>query len=153
MHRLGGSLADVMDLTVALDFARSHRQSVLVTQRRDGRPQLSNVMHHVDDAGVVRVSITATRAKYANVRREPWAALHVTQPDFWAYVVVEGSAEVAPPAQAIDDATVEELVTLYRDLAGEHPDWDDYRRVMVDEQRTVVRLRPDRAYGMLPQGG
>ena len=137
------------DLTTALDFARTNQKSVLVTLRRDGRPQLSNVMHHVDAEGVVRVSITATRAKYVNVQRQSWAALHVTQPDFWAYAVLEGPAEVAPVAAAPDDATVEELVTLYRDLAGEHPDWDEYRRVMVDERRTVVRLRPDHAYGML----
>lgn len=139
-----------MELDAAADFARRHRRSVLTTIRRDGRPQLSNVMHHVDDTGLVRVSITAARAKYANVRREPWAALHVTQDDFWAYVVLEGSAEVAPVAEAVDDATVEELVTLYRGLAGEHPDWDDYRRTMVADRRTVVRLRPDRAYGMVP---
>ena len=139
-----------MDLTAASDFARANRQSVLVTVRRDGRPQLSNVMHHVDPEGVVRVSITAGRAKYHNLRREPWAALHVTQDDFWAYVVLEGPAEVTPVAEATDDATVEELVRLYRDLAGEHPDWDDYRRVMVADGRVVVRLTPDRAYGMLP---
>jgi PPOX class probable F420-dependent enzyme len=142
-----------MDLTTAAEFARAHRQSVLTTMRRDGRPQLSNVMHHVDEQGVVRVSITAARAKYANIRREPWAALHVTQPDFWAYVVLEGPAEVATPAESVDDATVEALVRLYRDLAGEHPDWDDYRTTMVADRRTVVTLRPDRAYGMLPSKG
>jgi len=146
------SLLVTMDLTAASDFARAHRQSVLVTLRRDGKPQLSNVMHHVDADGVVRVSITATRAKYVNLQRQPWAALHVTQPDFWAYAVLEGPADVASVAAAPDDATVEELVTLYRALAGEHPDWDEYRRVMVDEQRTVVRLRPDHAYGMLARG-
>jgi len=141
-----------MELTTAAEFARQHRRSVLVTMRRDGRPQLSNVMHHVDADGVVRVSITADRAKYHNLRREPWAALHVTQDDFWAYVVLEGPAEVATPAEAVDDPTVEELVRLYRDLAGEHADWDDYRRAMVADRRTVVRLRADRAYGMLPRG-
>src|SRR6478735_3724008 len=141
-----------MELTTAAEFARQHRRSVLVTMRRDGRPQLSNVMHHVDADGVVRVSITADRAKYHNLRREPWAALHVTQDDFWAYLVLEGPAEVATPAEAVDDPTVEELVRLYRDLAGEHADWDDYRRAMVADRRTVVRLRADRAYGMLPRG-
>jgi PPOX class probable F420-dependent enzyme len=146
------SLDGGMELTSALDFARANQKSVLVTTRRDGRPQLSNVVHHVDDAGVVRISITATRAKYANLRREPWAALHVTQPDFWAYVVVEGAADLAPVSEAPDDPTVDELVSLYRSLSGEHPDWDDYRRVMVADRRTVVRLHADRAYGMLSRG-
>jgi hypothetical protein len=75
--------------------------------------------------------------------------LHVSQEDFWAYVVVEADAELTPVSAATDDATVDELVDYYRALAGEHPDWDDYRRVMVSDQRLVVRLRPTRAYGML----
>ncbi len=75
--------------------------------------------------------------------------MYVSQEDFWAYVVVEGDAELSPVASAPDDATVEELVEYYRSLAGEHPDWDDYRRVMVSDRRLIVRLRPTRAYGML----
>ena len=133
-----------------LPFARTTRQSVLTTIRGNGRPQLSNVLHHVDDDGVIRISITAERAKYRNLAREPWAALHVTRDDFWAYAVLEGPVTLAPVAAAPDDATVEELVALYRALQGEHDDWDDYRRSMVADQRTVVRLAPDRAYGMLP---
>ncbi len=141
-----------MDLDDALDFSRSTRQSVLVTLRRDGRPQLSNVLHHTFDDGVIRISITADRAKYHNLAREPWAALHVTREDFFAYAVLEGEAELSPVAAAGDDDTVEELVTLYRALMGEHDDWDDYRATMVRDRRVVVRLRPTRAYGMLPQG-
>jgi PPOX class probable F420-dependent enzyme len=138
-----------MELKDGLDFARANRQSVLTTIRRNGRPQLSNVAHHVFDDGVVRISITADRAKYANLRRVPWAALHVTSKNFGAYVVLEGDVELAPVAAHPDDATVEELIEYYRALMGEHPDWNDYRRAMVADRRTVVRLTPDRAYGML----
>jgi PPOX class probable F420-dependent enzyme len=141
-----------MELSTAVGFARNHRQSVLTTIKGDGRPQLSNVIHHVGDDGIVRISITADRAKYANLRRTPWAALHVTQPDFWAYVVIEGDVDLPEPAAAPDDATVEELVQLYRDMAGEHPDWDEYRAAMVDDRRTVVRLRPRHAYGVERSG-
>jgi PPOX class probable F420-dependent enzyme len=137
-----------MELNHALDFARAHPQSVLVTLRRNGKPQLSNVVHHVYDEGVIRISITADRAKYKNLAREPWAALHVTQPDFFGYVVLEGGVELSPIAAAPDDATVEELVAYYRDIRGEHPDWDDYRAAQVKERRVMVRLRPTRAYGM-----
>jgi PPOX class probable F420-dependent enzyme len=139
-----------MDLSTATEFARAHRQGVLLTQRRDGHPQLSNIVYGVGDDGLIRISITADRAKYKNLQREPWAALYVTQDDFWAYAVLEGDAEVSPVAEATDDDTVDELVALYRSLSGEHPDWDDYRRAMVADQRAVVRLRPTRAYGMLP---
>lgn len=140
-----------MELTDALAFARSNRQGVLVTQKRDGRPQLSNVIYAVDDAGLVRVSITADRAKYRNLLRDPRGSLHVTQDDFWAYVVLEGEIELSGVATAPDDATVDELVELYRSLSGEHPDWDDYRAAMVRDRRVVARLRPTHAYGMLPR--
>jgi PPOX class probable F420-dependent enzyme len=139
-----------MELNHALAFARGHRQSVLVTLRRNGRPQLSNVMHAVDGAGVVRVSITADRAKYHNLVRTPWAALHVTQEDFYAYAVLEGPVTLAPVAADPGDATVDELVDLYRAMVGEHEDWEDYRAAMVTDRRTVLRLSPDNAYGMLP---
>ena len=138
-----------MELAEALDYARANRRSVLVTLRRDGKPQLSNVGHGVGDDGVIRVSITADRAKYHNLSREPWAALHVTQDDFWGYAVLEGPAELSRIATAPDDAAVEELVALYRAIAGEHPDWDEYRTTMVSERRLVARLRPDHAYGMV----
>jgi PPOX class probable F420-dependent enzyme len=139
-----------MDLTTGLDFARHHRRGVLVTMKRDGRPQLSNIMYAIDDAGVVRISITADRAKAKNLARDPRAALHVTQEDFWAYVVLEGDAELSAVAQSPHDAAVDELVELYRSMAGEHPDWDDYRRTMVQDRRLVARLQPTHAYGMLP---
>ena len=83
-------VAPGMELLDAVDFARTTRQSVLTTIRGDGRPQLSNVFHHVFDDGIIRISITADRAKYHNLLREPWAALHVTREDFFAYVVLEG---------------------------------------------------------------
>jgi PPOX class probable F420-dependent enzyme len=79
-----------MELRDAIDFARARQQSVLTTIRKDGRPQQSNVLHHVSDDGIIRISITAGRAKYYNLSREPWAALHVTREDFFAYVVLGG---------------------------------------------------------------
>ena len=139
-----------MDLETAIAFARDNRRSVLVTRRRDGRPQLSNVLHHVYDDGLIRVSITADRAKYKNLARDPWAALHITRADFWAYAVIEGDVELSPVAAAEDDAVVEEVVEYYRAAVGEHDDWAEYRASMVKDKRVMVRLRPTYAYGMLP---
>ena len=138
-----------MDLEKAVEFARTRTKSVLVTQSANGRPQLSNVMHHVSDDGVVRISITSSRVKYQNLVREPWAALHVTSEDFWSWVVLEGDVSLTPVAAAPDDATVEELVELYRGLSGEHQNWDDYRASMVKDGRVVVRVAPIRGYGQL----
>jgi PPOX class probable F420-dependent enzyme len=138
-----------MEISDALAFARTNRWSVLTTIRRTGRPQLSNVAHVADDSGLIRVSITATRAKFHNLVREPWAALHVTQDDFFAYVVLEGDVELSPVASSPDDATVDELVDYYRSFSGEHENWPAYREAMVTEQRAVVRLTPTHAYGMI----
>jgi PPOX class probable F420-dependent enzyme len=138
-----------MDTETALQAARQTHQSILVALRSDGRPQLSNVLHAVDDDGVIRVSTTTDRAKYANLRRTPWAALHVNGETFWGYAVLEGDVTLSEPAAAPDDATADELVEVYRAISGEHDDWDDYRAAMVRERRVVVRLTPTRAYGAL----
>ena len=139
-----------MELSSALEFARGLRQGVLTTIRRDGRPQISNIIYALDEAGTVRISVTAGRAKTKNLQRDPRASLYVCGDNFWAYAVLEGLADLTPVASAPDDATVEELVALYRSLSGEHPDWDEYRAAMVADQRLVVRITPTRAYGMLP---
>ena len=140
-----------MDLATALDFAREHSKGVLATTRRDTRPQLSNVLHYVGADGTVRISVTTDRAKYHNIARAGWAALHVSRPDFWAWAVLEGPAEVTARAADPADAVVDELVDYYRALNGEHEDWAAYRSAMVAEHRAVARLRPEHAYGMLPE--
>ncbi|WP_280454225.1 PPOX class F420-dependent oxidoreductase [Nocardia brasiliensis] len=138
-----------MELARAVDFARSHRRSVLTTIRRNGRPQLSNVLHVIGADGNIRISLTADRAKYHNLVREPWAAIHVTREDFFAYAVVEAIASVTPVAADPHDETVKALVDYYRAANGEHPDWDDYRRAMVADRRALALLTPTHAYGML----
>lgn len=140
-----------MDLDSAVAFATQNRRSVLITLRRDGRPQSSNVMHVVTE-GLFEVSVTDDRAKTRNARRDPRVSLHVSAPDFWSYVVVDGTALTTPVARHPDDDTVEALVAYYRSAAGEHPDWEEYRRTMVEEGRLLMRITPERAYGMLPRG-
>ena len=140
-----------MDVNEALEYAAGRGKGVLVTIKRDGRPQLSNVMFTVID-GEIRISVTDSRAKTKNMRRDPRISLHVSAPDFWSYVVLEGDAVLTPVAATPDDATVEELVQTYRAMVGEHPDWQDYRSSMVADGRLVVRLRPTHAYGLLPRG-
>lgn len=136
-----------MDLTTALDYARPLTKGVLATIKADGRPQLSNIMFGAGVDGVIRISVTDSRAKTANIRRDPRVSLHVTAADFWSYAVIEADAELTPVATAPGDPTVDELVALYRELQGEHPDWDEYRSAMVTDQRLVLRLHPTRAYG------
>ena len=103
-----------MDLATALVFVRTTTRSVLVTIRGTAAPQLSNVLHAVFDDGTIRISTTTVRAKARNLAREPWAALHVTQDDFWAYAVLEATVELTPAAADPNDAVTDMLVEHYR---------------------------------------
>ncbi|SPM41291.1 Nitroimidazol reductase NimA or a related FMN-containing flavoprotein, pyridoxamine 5'-phosphate oxidase superfamily [Mycobacterium numidiamassiliense] len=124
---------------------------VLATIKSDGRPQLSNVSYHFDPREVVvRVSITEPRAKTRNLRRDPRASIFVDADDGWSYAVAEGIAELTPPAAAPGDDTVEALIALYRNIAGEHPDWDEYRQAMVTDRRVLLTLPISHVYGMPP---
>ena len=124
---------------------------VLATIKRDGRPQLSHVTYHLDPQRLtVEMSITESRAKTRNLRRDPRASLLVSSDDGWAYAVAEGDAVLSAAAADPDDDTVEALVGLYSRIAGEHPDWDDYRRAMVTERRVMLRLPVTHLYGMPP---
>lgn len=124
---------------------------VLATIKRNGRPQLSNVSYHFDARTVVvQVSITEPRAKTRNLRRDPRASILVSSDDGWSYAVAEGDAVLTPPAAKADDDTVEALIALYRNIAGEHPDWDEYREAMVTDRRVVLTLPISHLYGMPP---
>lgn len=131
-------------------FLAGRHLGTLATIKRDGRPQLSSVSFVYDPGSrTVSASVTDGRAKTANLRRDPRASLHAASDDGWTYVVAEGAAELSDVAQAPDDATVEDLVGIYRTLRGEHPDWAEFRQAMVDEGRLVLRIRVDRVYGMV----
>jgi len=134
----------------ALAFVREHQRGVLITLKRDGRPQSSNIAYTVGSDDVIRISVTDDRAKTANLRRDPRASLHVSSDDFWAYAVIEADVSLMPVATDPHDATVEALIDYYRTLSGEHDDWDDYRRAMVEDGRLILELRPTHAYGIVP---
>ena len=138
-----------MELSDALAYVRERKQGVLTTLKRDGRPQLSNIIYLVADDDTIQISVTDGRAKTNNLRRDPRAGLYVTSDDFWSYCVIEGDATMTPPAAATDDDTVEAMVEWYRAMSGEHPDWDEYRQAMVDDRRLLLTITPTHAYGML----
>ena len=121
---------------------------VLATIKADGRPQLSPVMPSYDrNAGVIHVSMTEGRAKTANLRRDRRATLEVTSPDGRAWATAEGIATLVGPGADPHGPEVEALVEYYRAAAGEHPDWDEYRSVMVSDRRVLMTMSVDHVYG------
>ena len=139
-----------MELSTALDFARPRHNGVVVALKGDGRPQLSNISYALGDDDLIRISVTDGRAKTANLRRDDRVSLYLCQDDFWAYAVIEGRAELTATTTTPTDATADALVDLYRAIRGEdHPDWDEYRAAMVADHRLVLRIHPERSYGMV----
>ncbi|HET6737191.1 PPOX class F420-dependent oxidoreductase [Mycobacterium sp.] len=121
---------------------------VLATIKSNGLPQLSPVTPYYDrDAGVIYVSMTDGRAKTANLRRDPRAVIEVTSSDGWAWATAEGTVTLTGPGADPHGPEVEALVDYYRNAAGEHPDWDEYRAVMVSDRRVLMALTVDHVYG------
>ena len=137
-----------VDLDGLLDFVRPRQQMVLVTTRADGRPQMSPVTGGVDPAGRIVISTYPERAKTANARRDPRVSVLVLSDDFGgAWVQVDGDCEVIDPPDS-----VEPLVEYFRCISGEHPDWDEYRRAMVEQGKSLLRVTPTR-WGPVATGG
>lgn len=131
-----------------LAFVRDRHDAVLVTVREDGRPQVSPVTLGVDDGDRLVVASYPSRAKSKNLRRDPAATVCVLSDDFGGpWVQIDGQAEV------IDvPAAVEPLVTYYRNIAGDHPDWDEYRHAMVEQGKCIIRITIER-WGPIATGG
>jgi PPOX class probable F420-dependent enzyme len=133
-----------MDLAEALAFAAGHDRTVLTTRRRDGRPQMSPVNSGVLD-GAVCISSRAPLAKVRNIRRDPEVSVLLLSTEFFgSWVQIDGRAEIVDQPAALPL-----LETVYRTIAGEHPDWDEYRRAMVRDERVVIRIVPERASGQV----
>lgn len=124
------------------------RLGVLATIRSDGRPQLSPVQPFYDPAaGVILISTREGLAKTANLRRDPRATLEVTSPDGRAWATADGLATLTGPGTDPRGPEAEALVRYYRRAAGEHPDWDEYRSVMVADRRVLITMTVDHVYG------
>jgi PPOX class probable F420-dependent enzyme len=130
------------------ELIAASRIGVLATIKRDGRPQLSPVQPYYDRAaGIIYVSMTEGRAKTANLRRDPRASLEVTRPDGWAWATAEGTATLTGPGDDPHGPEVSALVDYYRAAVGEHPDWEEYRAVMVADRRVLMTMTVEKIYG------
>jgi PPOX class probable F420-dependent enzyme len=126
-----------MDVDKALAFLRTHHHAILLTRHRDGRPQMSPVLAGVQDGHVV-ISTRETATKVHNARREPNVSLCAFTDRFYGeWIQVDGTAEVISLPEAMDH-----LIAYYRDISGEHPDWDGYRDAMIRERRVILRIVP-----------
>ena len=139
-----------MDLRTAAPFLSDSQRGILITLKSNGRPQASNIVYRYT-GGVARVSVTTSRAKTRNLRRDPRASLHVTSSDFWKFVVADGTVELSDVTTVPGDEAGQALLSLYNSISpSPHPDPDEFFAAMVEEQRLVVNLHVDHVYGQLP---
>ncbi len=132
-----------------LEVVATGREAVLATIRRNGRPQLSNVLYTWDpEQRMARISTTAPRAKARNLRRDPRASLYVPGPHFWTYVVADADAELCGPSTSPGDEAGRELLKVHGAFYGEL-DEDSFFREMVANERLVIRLRVSHLYGLV----
>ncbi|WP_029137091.1 PPOX class F420-dependent oxidoreductase [Nakamurella lactea] len=140
--------ADRVGLDALLAFIRPRHHLVLTTFRRDGSMQSSPVTGGLDSSGRIVIASYPERAKSRNIARTPRADVLVLSDDFGgAYVQVDGPAEVLMLPEAL-----EPLVEYFREISGEHPDWDEYRRAMVEQGKCLIRVTPKR-WGPIATGG
>ena len=138
------ALVGMIDLDRARPFLKVRHDGILATIKRDGRPQLSNILYFLDEDGRIKISVTQTRAKTLNLRRDPRASLHVQGRDRYEYLVAEGAARLIE-----GDGLAEALRHYYRKVRGDHPDWAEYDAAMVKEQRLLLSISVERAHGQL----
>ncbi|MHC3424696.1 PPOX class F420-dependent oxidoreductase [Streptomyces sp. DT18] len=137
-----------VDLAGLLDFVRPRHHAILLTRRADGSPQGSPLTCGVDDSGRIVVSTYPERAKTRNARRDPRVSILVLSDDFGGpWVQVDGTAEVIDAPDS-----VEPLVEYFRNISGEHPDWDEYRAAMIKRGKSIIRVTPTR-WGPVATGG
>ncbi len=137
-----------MDLGKALAWAASRKHGVLITIRKDGRPQSSDIVYVVEGDSFL-ISLTNDRAKTRNIRRDPRVVLHLSHPDSWSYLSFDGIVELSAVTTSPDDTTANRLVEYYRALAGEHGDWADYRSAMINDKRLIATFTPRSVVGQV----
>ena len=137
-----------VSLDELLDFVRPRHRAILLTRRADGSPQASPLTCGVDDSGRIVVSTYPERAKTRNAKRDAQVSLVVLSDDWnGPWVQVDGTAEVIDSPES-----VEPLVEYFRNISGEHPDWDEYRAAMVKQGKSIIRVTPER-WGPVATGG
>ncbi len=138
-----------MDLSNATTWAADRKHAVIITIRKDGRPQSSDVVYALDGDTFV-ISVTDDRAKTTNMRRDPRIVVHITEPSSWSYVSLDGTVELSATTTEPGDATSDALCAYYEKVAGApHDDWDEYRAAMIAEKRLVARFTPTSAVGQV----
>ena len=115
-------------------FLAQNHNGVITTYRRSGAAQMSIVTCGLYGDGVA-FTVSGVPAKLANL---------VSQPDWWGYVVLQGTARLYSPGNTDPGELRQVLRDVYQAAAGQpHPDWDDYDRAVAADSRSAIIVIPD----------
>ena len=129
---------------------------VVGATRADGSVQASVVnagvlKHPGDGTPVVGFVARGNALKLRLLRHRPAVAVTIRSGPQW--VTVEGPAELAGPDDPHAGVAPADVPALLRAVfiaaGGTHDDWPTYDRVMAEERRTAVLVRPERIYGVI----
>ena len=138
-----------MELDRATKWAKDTHHGVLITLRKDGRSQSSDISYAFIN-GKFCISATESRAKTINLLRDKRAVLHVTSPETWSYISFDGTAEISETAKLPNDAVCNELAKVFTEIQKkQHPDWDEFNEAMINDKRLVIRFVPQHAVGQI----
>jgi PPOX class probable F420-dependent enzyme len=139
----------MMDLEHAIEWASNNHHGILITLRKDGRSQSSDIAYAMIE-GKFCISATIERAKTKNLLRDNRAVLHITSPDSWSYISFDGVAEITETAEEPNDQVCNELAALFVAVQGkQHPNWDEFNEAMINDKRIVIRFVPQSAVGQI----
>ena len=129
-----------MEFEQARAFMETNHRGVITTMQRNGAMQ---------DSIVVCGSYQGNSAKVRNLRRDPRCTVMAVDTNWRGYVVVEGQARLYDYHNTDHEELRQMLREVYRACGGDHPDWEEYDRAMVEQDAVVALVSPERVYGQL----
>ena len=126
-----------MDLVTAKKFLQDNHRACIAVRQIDGLPQMTFVTPGIDAEGRVIITSRGTTYKIKHIRRDPRVSMLIFGEQYSGskFVQIHGAAEIIELPQAMDI-----LIYWYKQVRGEHKNWDEYKKQMADEKRVIIRV-------------
>ena len=131
-----------MEISDARKFMRENHRACIAVRQKDGWPQMTFVTPGIDTQGRAIITSRGTTYKIKHIRRDPRVSMLIFGEQYSGskFVQIRGTAEIIELPEAMDT-----LIFWYKQVRGEHKNWDDYRKQMHDEKRVIIRVNIEKA--------
>lgn len=126
-----------MEIADAQNFMKGNHRACIAVRQKDDWPQMTFVTPGIDPQGRVIITSRGTTYKIKHIRRDPRVSMLIFGEQYSGskFVQIHGTAEIIELPEAMDT-----LIFWYKQIRGEHKNWDDYRKQMHDEKRVIIRV-------------